>query len=55
MREEVAGGWRKLHNEELRNLYSAPNIVKMIKWRMGGTCSTHRRNEKPTQNFYRRT
>jgi hypothetical protein len=26
-REEVAGGCRRLHNEELRNLYPSPNIV----------------------------
>jgi hypothetical protein len=32
-REEVAGGWRRLHNEELHNLYTSPNIVKVIKWR----------------------
>jgi hypothetical protein len=31
---EVRGGWRKLHNEELYNLYSSPNIVRMIKSRM---------------------
>jgi hypothetical protein len=30
-RDEVAGGWRKLHNEELHNLYSSPNIIRMIK------------------------
>jgi hypothetical protein len=30
MRDEVAGGWRKLHNEELHNLYSSPNIIRMI-------------------------
>jgi hypothetical protein len=30
-RSEVTGGWRKLHNEELRNLYSSPSIVRMIK------------------------
>jgi hypothetical protein len=32
-REEVMGDWRKLHNEELHNLYSLPNIVRMIKSR----------------------
>jgi hypothetical protein len=26
----VAGGWRKLHNEELHNLYTSPNIIRMI-------------------------
>jgi hypothetical protein len=26
-------GWRKLHNEELHNLYSSPNIIRMIKSR----------------------
>jgi hypothetical protein len=30
-RNEVIGGWRKLHNEELHNLYSSPSIIKMIK------------------------
>jgi hypothetical protein len=32
-RHEVTGGWRKLYNEELHNLYSSPNIVRMIKSR----------------------
>jgi hypothetical protein len=32
-RDEVTGGWRKLHNEELRNLYFSPNIIRMIKSR----------------------
>jgi hypothetical protein len=32
-REEVAGGWRGLHNEELHNLYAAPNIIRVIKSR----------------------
>jgi hypothetical protein len=32
-RDEVTGGWRKLHNEELHGLYSSPNIVRVIKAR----------------------
>jgi hypothetical protein len=28
--DEVTGGWRKLHNEELYNLYSSPSISKLI-------------------------
>jgi hypothetical protein len=27
-RDEVAGGWRKLHNEELRDLYSSSSIIR---------------------------
>jgi hypothetical protein len=29
----VLGDWRKLHSEELRNLYSSPSIIRMIKAR----------------------
>jgi hypothetical protein len=32
-KDEVTGEWRKLHNEELNNLYSSPNIVRVIKSR----------------------
>jgi hypothetical protein len=32
-RDEVTGEWRKLHNVELNNLYSSPNIVRVIKSR----------------------
>jgi hypothetical protein len=31
--EEVAGGWRRLHIEELHNLYTSLNIIRMIKSR----------------------
>ena len=31
--DEVTGEWRKLHNEELRDLYSLPNIVRVVKLR----------------------
>jgi hypothetical protein len=30
-RDEVTGGWRKLHNEELHNLYSSPSIIRIVK------------------------
>jgi hypothetical protein len=29
-REEVAGGCRTLHNEDLRNLYASPNVIRMF-------------------------
>ena len=32
-RDEVTGEWRRFHNEELNNLYSSPNIVRVIKSR----------------------
>jgi hypothetical protein len=32
-RDELTGGLRKLHNEELHNLYSSPSIIRMIKSR----------------------
>jgi hypothetical protein len=32
-RDEVTGEWRKLHNEELHNLYSYPDIIRQIKSR----------------------
>jgi hypothetical protein len=32
-RDEVTGDWRKLHNEELRNFCSLPDIIRMIKSR----------------------
>ena len=32
-RDEVTGEWRKLHNKELSDLYSLPNIVRVVKSR----------------------
>jgi hypothetical protein len=32
-RDEMTGGWRKLHNEELHGLYSSPSIIRVIKAR----------------------
>jgi hypothetical protein len=32
-RDELTGGWRKLRNEELHNLYSSPSIIRVIKSR----------------------
>jgi hypothetical protein len=32
-RDDVTGDWRRLHNEELNDLYSSPNIVRVIKSR----------------------
>jgi hypothetical protein len=29
------GSWRKMNNDDLHNLYSSPNIVRVIKWRIG--------------------
>jgi len=30
-REDVVGSWKILHNEELRNFYTSPNIIKIMK------------------------
>jgi hypothetical protein len=63
-RDEVTGGWRRLHHEKLQNLYSSPSIIRMIKsrrmrWaghaaRMGGKRNEYRilvgKPEEPTRN-----
>jgi len=41
-RADVTGGWRRLHNEELFDLYSSPNIIRVIiEKNMGGACSMY--------------
>jgi hypothetical protein len=48
------GEWSKLHNEEHRNVYSSPTIIRLIKSRRmggGGACGMHGREEESTQGF----
>jgi hypothetical protein len=43
-RDEVTGEWRKLYNEELRDLYSSPSVIRIImsrSMRWVGACSTN--------------
>jgi hypothetical protein len=50
--DEVTGEWRKLHNEELRDLYSSPSIIRKIRLRsMRWTGHVARMGEK--KNAYR--
>jgi hypothetical protein len=54
MRDDITGEWRKLHNEELNNLYSSPNIVWVIKSRkneMGWACSADGEGERIVQGL----
>jgi hypothetical protein len=50
--DEVTGGWRKPHNEEFRNLYSSPNIIRMIQSR-GMRWAGHVARMEETRNAYR--
>ena len=52
--DEVTWKWRKLHNEELNDLYSSPNIVSddnIEKNEMGGACSAYGGEERRIQGF----
>jgi hypothetical protein len=47
-RDEMMGSWRKLHNEELHNLYALTSIIRMVKSRRmrGRACSTNEGEEE---------
>jgi hypothetical protein len=51
-RDDVTGDWRKLHCEELHNLYSSPNIIRLIKSRRM-RYSGHVARMGETRNTYR--
>jgi hypothetical protein len=55
LREEVTGGWRRLYNEEVNNLYVSPNIIRVIKSRRmlwaGRACRIDGKDEKCIQSF----
>jgi hypothetical protein len=50
-RDEVTGGRRKLHNEELHNLYSSPDIIVESSDEKVGAYITHGRGEEGLQTF----
>ena len=53
-RDEVTGEWRKLHNEELNDLYCSPDIVRMNKSRrirFAGQSSAYGGQERRIQGF----
>jgi hypothetical protein len=49
--DEVTGEWRKVHNEELRDLYSSPSIIRIIRSRSMWAGHVARKREK--KNAYR--
>jgi hypothetical protein len=51
-RDEVMGGWRKLHSEELRDLYSSPRIFRILKSRRM-RCVGHVARMGENRNEYR--
>jgi hypothetical protein len=51
--DEVKGGWRKLHNEELRNLYSSPGVIRIqVKEdELGRACNTNYEKKKKRNRY----
>jgi hypothetical protein len=55
-RGEMTGGWRKLHNEEIHNLYSLSNIIRIIKatkMRCAGNVACMGSKTKKKKNVFR--
>jgi hypothetical protein len=53
-RNEVTGGWKKLHNEELNELYCSPDVVRVIKLRRWTGHVARRGKHRCIQGFVRK-
>jgi hypothetical protein len=52
LRDEVTGGWRKVHNEELHTLHPSPNIIRIINsW--ATRCAGHVTRMGESKNAYK--
>jgi len=52
LRDEVTWKWKRLHNEELYDLYSSPNVMQVIKSNeMGGACDMYGGQKRCKQGF----